>query len=274
MSPKLSLLKIKTTESHSFKVLAELLQNCVRDAAFQINEEGMFLTCIDEGKCESGTMCIDLKLYSNHFPIFKFNYPFKLGVNLIHFHQMLKSIKKKSTLTLEISEDEPQKLNIIVQSGSENNQPMISHVKVTNVQVTEVDLAVGYEKPIVCSSKDFSQLRTFTKIGDKISVHFCKTWVKFSCSNDELMSRTIAFGETDLQNEDANPTDEIHELTFPTDKITQLVKVAGLSTNVQLYVRKDLPLKIQFNVGSLGNLCIYLKSMQLLQKESEQQEYA
>jgi len=268
----MTLVKIQTSESHSFKILAELLQNCVRDAAFQINDDGMFLTCIDDGKTDNGTMCIDLKLYANNFPVFKFNAPFVLGVNLIHFHRMLKSVKKKSTLTLQINEDEPQKLNIIIQCGSENNQSMTSHVKVTNVQVTEVDLAEGYDKPIVCSSKGFSQLRTFTKIGPEIKVQFTNTWVKFSCSNDELMSRSITFGEVD-QADPSIKNQTIYEHTFPADKITQLVKVAGLSTNVQIYAHNALPLKIQFNVASLGTLSIFIKSLKQLQKEAEQQEY-
>lgn len=259
--------RLKTTESHSYKILAELLQNCVRDAAFEIREDGMFLTCIDEGKTDHGTVCIDLKLFAENFPIFKLKEPFVLGLNLIHFHRMLKSIKKKSTLMLQIEENDPYKLNIIVNSGTENNQPMTSHVKVTNVQVTEVDLAEGYDKPVVCSSKDFAQLRTFNKIGPEIKVQFNQSWVRFLCSNDELMSRSMTFGETDNE-DDIN----YHEHTFHADSITQLVKVAGLSTNVQIYAHPELPLKIQFYVGSLGILCVFLKSLKQLQKEQDNQQ--
>ena len=59
---------------------------------------------------------------------------------------------------------------------------------------------------------------------------------------------------------------------YETEHILQLVKVAGLSQNVRIYFDKILPLKFQLNVGSLGNISIYMKSKETIEEEEKENE--
>lgn len=270
----MSLFKIKTSESYSIKILAELLQNCLKEAAFIVTPDGLTLTCIDK-RSSRGTLCIDMTLSSTNFPIYKCNRErYVLGMNLLHFYKQLKSIKKKDVLTLEITEKDPQLLNISVQQGSDTN-PMISTVQVTNLQPNDIDVNGDPDKttwgnPIVCPSKDFAKLRTFHKVGAIVTMKFTKTWVLFSCG--DVMTRQLPFGEYDPL--EAESSKDVHTHQFSTDNLTQLVKVSGLSANVQLYVHENLPLKIKMNVGSLGSLSILLKSNKQIEAEEDDEDYA
>ena len=50
------------------------------------------------------------------------------------------------------------------------------------------------------------------------------------------------------------------------------MKVAGLSQNVRIYYDKISPLKFQLNVGSLGNISIYMKSKETIEEEERENE--
>lgn len=264
------LLQIRTQESYSFKILAELLQNCLKEAAFIVDSKGFHLSCVD-GKSEMGTMCINMHLDANNFRTFHCSREnFVLGLNLLHFYRMLKSIKKKEILTLEIFEDTPQDLYIIVNlMGELHAGAMRSKIKVSNVEPQNVCAEEEYGKPIVCPAKEFSKLRCFHRVDNVITMRFTTKWVKFKCNNGELLSREVFYGEKDTEKTD---NEEIHTQTYDADTILRLVKIAGLSTNIQIYAAPDIPLKVQMNVGSLGTLKIMLKSLEQLDRESSNED--
>lgn len=261
----MSLLRINTLESYHFKILAELLQKCIKEAAFVVDKDGIRLTCIDK-KSDNGTLCIDMNLCSNNFPIFKCaNDRFVLGVTMLHFHQQLKNIKKKDSLTLEVQEAAPQKLLIKIHQGSNANAKE-AIVQITNVQPVDIDVQGGYDKPIVCPSREFAELRTLHRIGQVITMRFTKTWAKFYCG--DIIHRTVTLGE--FKEDEENDKSIYHQHEFTPENLTQLVKISKLSTNVQLYVNEELPLKIKMNVGTLGTLSIFLKSIKQIEREEEE----
>ena len=78
---------------------------------------------------------IDLFLDAENFSIYKFksDHSLYLGINLSHFHKMLRSIKKKDSLILFIKEDAPNNLGIKV-IPKENNRITTSYIKVQSIQ--------------------------------------------------------------------------------------------------------------------------------------------
>ena len=114
------LLYIYTHEAYTFKVLAELLQNCIIEACFIINEQGITLTGTDS-KTPAGTKLVHLELLRENFPIYQVpKEELQIGLNLMHLFKMLKSIKKKDKLTLFINKNNQLNLGILIQ-GNENN---------------------------------------------------------------------------------------------------------------------------------------------------------
>ena len=87
--------KAKTNCAYTIKILAELLQNNLKTACFEIDKEGIKLSMMDHHK----HILIQLSLESENFTIYKFKLKETkfLGINLNHFHKMLKSIKKKDS---------------------------------------------------------------------------------------------------------------------------------------------------------------------------------
>ena len=87
------LFKCKTGEAYYIKVLAELLTNNLKTGCFEVSEKSISLRMFDHHR---KTM-VDLELLAENFSVYKYKLEnnFCLGLNLNHFHKMLKSIKKK-----------------------------------------------------------------------------------------------------------------------------------------------------------------------------------
>ena len=123
--------KCKTSEAYQIKVLAELMTNNIKNGCFNVNEEGLSLRMSDQPR----KTLVDLDLFSDNFSRYKFKNDIKLclGLNLNHFHKMLKSIKKKDSLELFIDSDSPNELGIKT-IPKENTRVTTSGIKIQKIQ--------------------------------------------------------------------------------------------------------------------------------------------
>lgn len=263
------LLYIYTPEAYTLKVLAELLQNCVIEACFVFNEQGITLTGTDS-KSSAGTKLVHLELLRENFSVYQVpKEELQIGLNLMHLFKMLKSIKKKDRLTLFINKNNHLNLGILIQ-GNENNFFSENYVKITNHRSVDTEFPEGYESPIITSSKEFAKLKSLNRVSKYIEITFYKQKIEFFCDKENIYSKKITFGDT--TNSEEQDDSENFCQKYETEQILQLVKVAGLSQNVRIYYDKFLPLKFQLNVGSLGHISIYMKSKETIEEEEKDNE--
>ena len=253
--------KIKSNEAYVFKIMAELLANNIKTGCFEIDETGIFLRMMDHHR----RVLIDLNLSSNSsgFTMFKFNSKkMFLGINLNHFHKMLRPIKKKDNLELYIDDEFPNNLNIKV-IPKENNRTTTSTIKIQSIQNLDIDLPTGYSNAISISSINYQKmLKELGNIGNMVEVSAKKYSIDFSCSATGVYGRTVSFGNTDDEEDD----EIIYKADFNTETLSRISKLAGLSTNIQIFPGK--PLYFKSNIGNLGEINIYIKSKDQIEKDS------
>lgn len=272
------LLKIKTKDGHSFKVLSELIQKYVKDGCWTIDKQGMRLTGVDT-KTQKGTklICVDLPRYN--FTKYKCpEEPLKIGMNMVHFYRMLKSIKKKdNTLTLFIEQDDPLKLYIQVnQAGEDKKKGIVGHINITLVRPLIHDQPNGYNDPIIITSKDFQKVKQLNKISKTMEISFKERTIDLFCNKEGVYSKKVTLGDTDEDDEEEEEPehndDEEYKQSFESDQILDLVKTASTSNNVQIFITPDLPIHFKMNSGSLGTVDVYIKSKETIKEEQEQDE--
>ena len=161
--------KAKSNEAYALKILAELLANNIKTGCFEIDSTGIFLRMMDHHR----RVLIDLNLSSESsgFTMFKFSSKkMFLGINLTHFHKMVRPIKKKDQIELFIDDEFPNNLCIKV-TPKENNRTTTSTVKIQSIQNLEIDLPTGYSNPISISSINYQKmLKELGNIGNSIQV--------------------------------------------------------------------------------------------------------
>ena len=261
------LFKAQTSEGYTIKVLADLLQNNIKTACFLINEKGCQLKMFDSHR----RVCFSFFLDAENFQIFKFkpSNSLYLGINLGHFYKMIKSIKKKDSIIIFITSENPNDLGIKV-VPKENNRITTSFIKIQNIQNLDVALPTGYGNPIIVPANEYQKMcKDMNAISQNVKVTAKKYSIKFFCDADSVYSREVSFGEIDTDSESSD--DEIdhgYEEEFSTDQLARIVKISGLGNNIQVFVKKNLPMLFRTNVGGLGKISIYIKSKSLLTAES------
>jgi proliferating cell nuclear antigen PCNA len=250
--------RAKSTEAYILKILAELLANNIKTGCFEIDSDGISLCMMDHHR----KILINLRLKSEGFTIYKFDSKkMFLGINLNHFHKMLKATKKKDSIELFIDSDSPNDLCIKV-TPKENSRTTTSTVKIQTIQNLDIDIPTGYEKPIIISSSEYQKMiKELASIGNIIKITAKNYSINFGCNAGGVYKRIVSFGEDEDESEPL-----IYDQEFNTDILSRITKIAGLSSNIQIY--RGSPLFFKSNVGNMGHIEIYIKSKEQLDNES------
>ena len=264
------LFKCKTGEAYYIKVLAELLTNNLKTGCFEVSEKSITLRMFDHHR---KTM-VDLELLAENFSVYKYKIEnnFCLGLNLNHFHKMLKSIKKKDSLQLFIDSDNITELGIKT-IPKENTRITTSGIKIQTIQNLDIDIPDGYGKPVIVLSSEFQKMcKDLSSIGStNITVVAKNFHIEFIADADGILKRKVVFGENDdsSDEDDNNNSNPEYTATFATDQLSRITKLAGLSGNMQIFPASgNLPLLFRSNIGSLGKIAIFIKSKELLSNEA------
>ena len=102
-------------------------------------------------------------------------------------------------------------------------------------------------------------------ISQEVIVRAKKYSIRFFGDAGSVYSREVSFGEVDTDSDEEDDDDnEEYEDEFNTEQLARIVKIAGLGNNIQLFVKKDLPMMFRTNIGGLGKISIYVKSKSLI----------
>jgi len=247
----------KTSEGYIIKTLAELLQNNIKNGCFILGRKGIILRMTDSNK----KILIDIDMQADNFTQYKYknNSSISIGLNFSHFYKMVKNIKKKDSVILFIEEDKQTELGIKV-IPKEKNRVTESSVKIQNLQSLDIELPEGYSSSIIIPSNEYIKMvKDLNNIGgNTITVSSTNNIIKFACNSNGVYSRNITFGESEDDDEKENVSQE-----FETEQLTRISKVAGLSTQIQIYQSSDLPILFKSNIGNLGKIFVYLKDKTL-----------
>ena len=263
--------KCKTGEAYQIKVLAELLTNNLKTGCFEVGNEGITLRMFDHPR----RTLVDLRLLGENFSVYKckFTEKYCMGLNLNHFHRMLKSIKKKDSLQLFINTDNPTELGIKT-IPKENTRITTSGIKIQEIQNLDIDTPKGYGKPVIVPSSEFQKMcKDLSSIGSiNITVRARDFHIEFIADADGILKRKVTFGENeDSDDEDTGEKSPEYSATFTTDQLSRITKLAGLSNTMQIFpANSSLPLLFRSSVGSLGKISIYVKSKELVEEEKRE----
>ena len=264
------LFKCKTGEAYEVKITAELLTNNLKNGCFILSEDEISLRMFDAHK----NTLVDLELEAENFSLYKFKSEEKIpiGLNLNHFHKILKSIKKKDSLQLFIPSSNPNELGIRT-IPKENTRVTTSYIMIQETQNLDIDLPVGYGKPVIVASSDFQKMcKELTSIGcTNIRVSSRAFHIDFIADVNKVMKRTVRLGENDDSSDDEDEEESksnVYEATFLAERFSRISKIAGLSNTMQIFPGSDkLPLLLRSRIGSIGRISIYIKSKEQTERE-------
>ncbi len=260
-----TLFKAKSNEGYIIKILAELFQHNIQTACFVVSKNGITLRMMDTYP----KVLFDMELLAENFTSYKYKSEKKelfWGINLNHFHKMLKSTKKKDAIVIFVKSDQPNDLGIQI-IPKENNRITTSYVKIQSMQNVNIPLPTGYFNPVIVPSNDYQKMcKDMNNIASIMNISAKNNNITFYCNAGDVYSREVAFGDVD-DDSDEECERNMYNYSFDTEQMCRLVKIAGLSNRMQVYTCENLPLFFKSRIGTLGTLGIYIKSNEQLEKE-------
>ena len=215
-----NIIELKTVQSSPFRYLIEALKEILTDTNVDFDENGMKIVAMDA----SHTVLVHLRLEGAKFDKYLCKSKQTIGISMTNLFKMIKQIGNNDTLTLYLEAAEPNKLGIKIENGEKNS--------ITRLKLNLMDLPDGVIEIPPAS---------FESVGDS--------------GEAEHVIGEIQNGLSFVQN---NNPHEIIQGVFALKHLVMFCKCTTLSNQIQLFLKNDYPLIIQYNVAALGEIKLCL----------------
>lgn len=250
------ILEVKTVQAAAFRILTEALKEILTDANFVFDETGLKVMAMDS----SHTVLVHLKLTADNFEYYHCTSKKILGINMINFFKLIKTMGNSDTLTLYIDHDDESTLGIKIENSEKNS---ITKYKLNLMDLHEDNISIPpavFDSVITMPSVDFQKIcRDMHNLSDNIEIRSLENQIIFSCKGHFASQETI-IGETNsglsfVKNQ--NP-EEIVQGIFALKHLVLFSKCTNLCSSIELYLKNDYPLIIKYAVASLGEIKLCL----------------
>lgn len=249
--------EIKTIQSNAFKILIEALKEILTDTCIEIDDTGLKITAMDT----SHIVLVHLKLDANNFEYYQCSKKMSIGVNMLNFHKLIKTINSNDTLSFIIDSQDVNHLIVKIEN-SEKNSKTIYKLNLLDIDSQAISIdPVEFNSVITLPSIDFQKIiRDMNNLSDFVEIRNINKQLYFSCKGDFCNQETIISDST-VENKckvQSKTHDEIIQGFFHLKYMTMFTKCTNLCNTVELYLKNDYPIIVKYEVASLGNLKLCL----------------
>lgn len=250
------ILDIKTVQAMSFKILIEALKELLTDVCIEFDETGMKILAMDTAHC----VLVHLKLDAHKFEYYKCDKNITIGLNMIFFHKLIKTLNSSDVLSLFIEENDENHLGIKIENSDRNTK---TTYKLTLYDLDNVKINMNPEEfnsVISLPSADFQKIcRDMNNLSDVVEIKNVGNQLVFTCigefCNQETVLSDNGNGVYSIQNKNNH---EIVQGVFSLKYLALFTKCTNLSNTVEILLKNDYPIMCCWCVASLGTIRLCL----------------
>ena len=250
------LLELKTVQTNAIKILIEALKEILTEANIEFNETGLKIVAMDSSK----TILVHLKLNQDKFDKYICKKKLIIGVSMSNLFKLIKTITNTDTLTFFIDESNINVLGIIIENG-EKNSVTTFELNLMDLNEENIDIPPQeFDSIITMPSVDFQKFcRDMNYLSDTIEIKSVGSQLIFNCVG-EFAKQETKLGETPegvsfVKN---NEVSSIIQGYYNLKHLVLFTKCTGLCTSIEIYMKNNFPIVINFSVGNLGKLKLAL----------------
>jgi proliferating cell nuclear antigen len=250
-----NVLEVRTVQSGAFKTLIEASKELLSDTCIEFDQSGMKVVSMDT----SHIVLVHLKLDAARFEYYYCKSRLVIGLNMINFHRLIKTLNSSDTLTLYVDEVEFNQLGIRLENIEKNTRTTfkLNLLDLDNPKIT-VNPA-EFNSVIALPSSDFQKIiRDCGNISDLVEIKNIGKQLFFSCKGDFCTQETVLADQSSQATTINGSDEEIVQGVFSLKFLSLFTKCTNLSNTVELYLKNDYPLICVYAVASLGTLKLCL----------------
>ena len=231
-----------------------------------IDKSGMKIMAVDTTK----TVLINLKLEAKNFAKFKCKKKkLVLGVNLVYFHKLIKSMDKDDNLTLYVEHDDKNFLGIKIDNPTERKDSTFK-LKLLDLGNQAMNVPdITFDAVVIMNSTEFHKIcREMSQIADYVDIKCLKDKIVFTCKG-EFAQRTTTYrtGDGEIEGDgiiinfagdNRKTTSLIVQGIFELRNLVLFSKCASLCNDIEIYMKNNYPLVIKYTVATLGRILLCL----------------
>jgi hypothetical protein len=256
------LFRAHTTEGYTIKILSEILNYFYRMICFEISPRGIHVMEVDT----DFRILIDAFLDKINFRNYKCEGTHIVPINTQDFYLSFKPIRKKDPITLFISEDNTGSLGILSVPPSDPSRKSTTNLRILRERRSKPHFKETYTvQPINIPGKSYARMcKELKKTNRVISILREGEHITFSGSKNDLIERKIEF---DMRDDDDSSDMSSFNQEFDAGYIIRLDKIANFDNKmVHIYAEQGMPLHIAMDLGNIGVIKIYVRSIQQINK--------
>lgn len=249
-------LYLRTVQASAIRTLSEVLKDVLVDINIYFDETGILINSMDN----SQSAFVHVKLEASKFDKYHCPNLFHCGLNTPNFHKLLKTINNSDIIHLYIDKKNDQRLNIRVENA-EKKSVSVSTLNLIDTDETILEIQdIMIESVYNMSSTDFQKnIRDLSHLDKHVRVFSDTNAFKMSVSGT-FADQTIQIGHTErdpkrestasYQDEDGFDYIGTYDLSF----LSVFCKASGLCSTLELYMKPDNPLILNYSVAELGSI--------------------
>lgn len=252
------LFQMKFTDGYFFKILTELMKNNVSTACFNIDMSGMSLNITDTNK----TILLEIKLRAEDCELFMVKHETQLSLDTKNLYNIIRTIKKKDTLLLSISEKTPTSIDICIEPRNSEQMSMTSTINITMIQNLEIVPVPDFGAPVTVNSASFHKMiKSMATLSPLLTISTKQGYISFTSENNGVLKKVAEFGT-----KSSGPS--MYSDEFNVTQFSKTVKIAGLGNSIDFYTEVDSPfVMMKSDIGSVGEIRLFIKSKRQIESE-------
>jgi len=229
----------------SMKTVSDLIS----EGLFQLTEDGVKLIAADPAM----VALVDFKIEKDVFEDYELDEESKVGLNLENFYSILRRANSDDTITFEVKEDESKFYIKMENSSTRNFSLPILNLSEDDIPSTDqLDFSVTAELE---TSVLENAIKDAMVVGDSVTVSADSSQIKIASEGDQSNVDFTISGDSpgvmELSGEEAKSM-------FSLDYLNSMTGAKKLSSNVELKLGEDFPMRLNFTVPEQARLSFVL----------------
>ncbi len=255
------LLNIKTVQASTIKLVIDAMKEILMDVNLEFDDTGMKIIALDN----THIVLIHLKLEAEKFEKYHCEKKLYVGINMLKFHMLIKTITNNDMLSLFILKNDPNILGITIENG-ERNVKTTYKLSMLDIDVVNVDIPPQDFNTIITMPSAYLQkiIRDMHNLAEYIEIKNINDKLILSCQGEFCCQETV-LGTEKSQNINMKKNDnnkDIIQGVFSLKYLSIFTKCTNLCTTVEIYLKNSYPIILQYSIASMGTvrLCLAQKS--------------
>ena len=251
MSASPHCLEIKTVQASSFKILIEALKELLTDTCIEFDETGLKIIAMDA----SHIVLVHLKLEADKFEHYYCKNKLSIGVNMLNFHKLIKTVNSTDTLTLFMDDVNINHLGIKIEN-CEKNTKTIYKLNLLDFDNPHISIdPTEFNSVITLPSTDFQKIcRDMSNVSELVETKNIRNQLIFSCKGDFCSQETILSDTDGSSITNQGDSVDIIQGFFKLKYLVLFTKCTGLCSTVELWLKNNYPCIVRYSVASLGEI--------------------